>query len=129
MALTLEDRVLLQDLMGRYCLMVDAADEGWADLFVEDGVLDGIYPEPLIGREALRVVPRNAREGSGGFWRHHLTSVAIDEAAGGARLRAYNLVTDWRDGGKLVMNARYNVEAVRTPEGWRLKRVYAALDR
>jgi hypothetical protein len=128
MAISTEDKVELTNIMGQYCLRVDAGDPTWADLFVEDGVLEGLYPEPIVGREALRAVPRSAVEAFGGLMRHHLTSIAIEESPEGARFRAYNLVTHWGDGGKLLMNARYDLQAVRTAAGWRLKHVYAEVD-
>lgn len=129
MTLTTEDRLELQNLMGHYCHLIDDGDPAWADLFTDDGVLDGVLPETVTGKEVLRHVPAGSMEHTGGFFRHHLGSLTIDPEEAGARLKGYNLVTDWRDGGKLVMFARYSIFAVRTVEGWRLKRVDVRVDR
>jgi hypothetical protein len=136
MALTAADRIAVKDLMGRYCLMVDAGDEAWVDLFLEDGVLDGVPASAtpgaprmkIAGREALRSMPRGSRENGGGFWRHHLTSAFIDEVHDGARFQGYSLVTDWRNGGKLLMSARYDAHAVPTSAGWRFKHIVLEID-
>jgi len=63
-----------------------------------------------------------------GFFRHHLGSVTIDPEGEGARVKGYNLVTDWSDGGKLILLARYSILAVRTGAGWRLSRVDVKVD-
>jgi ketosteroid isomerase-like protein len=130
MSLTAEDTLELQNILGRYCVLIDKGDAAWADLFTEDGVLAGIMPEPIVGREALRHVPGGAFEQTGGFFRHLVGSISIAPAGEGrATVSAYNLVTDWRDGGKIVMLARYHITAVRTADGWRLQHVDTQVDK
>lgn len=129
MGLTVEDRLELQNLMGHYCHLMDQADPAWADLFTEDGILDGILPQTAAGKDVLRHVPAGAKQHTGGFYRHLLGSVTIDGEGEGARIKGYNLVTDWRDGGKLIMLARYSIFAVRSADGWRLKRVDVQVDK
>jgi|KBSSwiStaDraftv2_1062776.scaffolds.fasta_scaffold739501_2 hypothetical protein len=128
MPLTTDDRLDLQNLMGHYCQLMDEGDPRWADLFTHDGVLSGIFPEPVIGMDALRAVPAASMEQTKGFFRHHLGSVTIDPEGEGARVKGYNLVTDWSDGGKLILLARYSILAVRTGAGWRLSRVDVKVD-
>lgn len=128
MALTVEDRLDLQDMMGRYCHLMDDADPAWGDLFTDDGILDGVLPEPAVGKDVLRQVAAGAKLHTKGFYRHLLGSVSVEEENEGARIRGYNLVTDWSDGGKLVMLARYSIFAIRTDAGWRLKRVDVKVD-
>lgn len=128
MTLTVEDRLELQNLMGHYCHLMDEGDAAWADLFTDDGILDGILPETASGKDVLRHVPAGAKQATGGFFRHHLGSMTVDPEGDGARVRGYNLVTDWSDGGKLILLARYSIFAVRTEAGWRLKRVDVQVD-
>jgi len=130
MQLTADDMLELQNILGRYCVLMDQGDAAWADLFTEDGVLAGIMPEPVVGRAALRHVPGGALQHTGGFFRHLVGSIAIAPAGEGrATISAYNLVSDWRDGGKLVMLARYNISAIRTTDGWRLQHVDTQVDK
>lgn len=128
MNLTVEDRLDLQNIMGRYCHLMDESDPAWADLFTDDGVLEGIMPEAVVGKEALRQVPEGAKQATGGFFRHHLGSVTVDADGNGARIRGYNLVTDWSNGGKLILMARYSIFAVRSDNGWLLSRVDVKVD-
>ncbi|MGQ7932491.1 nuclear transport factor 2 family protein [Paraburkholderia sediminicola] len=126
MALSIEDKFELQDIMGRYCHLMDDGDAAWADLFTEDGILAGALPDPVIGRDALRKLPGQVMGRSDGFYRHLLGSVVIDDAGeNAAMVRVYNLVTDWREGGNLLRFSRASIDAVKTAEGWRLQRVQA----
>ena len=73
-------------------------EEGWAALWAEDGVFAGVMPEPVVGREALKAIPRGAFASSGGKLRHHVGSLNCDYDAGGKDVviaRYYNLVTNW----------------------------------
>jgi hypothetical protein len=123
MPLTTEDRLELHDLLGRYCHLIDSGDPAWADLYTEDGVFARM-PTPVIGRTALAKVPPEILSRSGGHYRHIIGSIFIEDLGDDSvTIHAYNLLTDWRDGGKLLRCANARMDAIRTPEGWRLTRV------
>lgn len=125
MPVSVEDFVAISDHMGRYCWAVDEGDaEGWAALWTDDGVFTGVSPEPIVGREALKDVPRNAYAGAGGKLRHLIGNLHCDYLDGRDTVRAryYNLVTSWIDGGRFSCIAIATVVLVRDSGGWLIKR-------
>ena len=47
MAISTDDYVAIQDLLGNYCWLVDEGDEsGWTALWTEDGTFIGFGPQP-----------------------------------------------------------------------------------
>ena len=126
MPVTTDDYVSISDFFGRYCWTVDSGDEeGWAALWAEDGVFAGVMPEPVVGREALKAIPRNAFAGSGGKLRHLVGSLHCDYESGGkdvAIARYYNLVTNWVQGGGFTCLATSTVRLLRHGDGWLIAR-------
>jgi len=110
-----EDLEEIRKLLARYCFAVDERDaDGWADLFTEDGVFNGILGEPLVGREALRQITSRVPEGV-----HHLTMNEVIEVQGdSATARAYVLVTT---GSPPIIagGGTYKDTLSRTADGWR----------
>jgi ketosteroid isomerase-like protein len=126
MPVSTDDYVSISDFLGRYCWLVDAGDEeGWAALWSEDGVFAGVMPEPVVGREALKGIPRGAYASSGGKLRHHVGSLNCDYEAGSkdvAIARYYNLVTNWVNGGAFTCNAASTVRLLRHGDSWLITR-------
>jgi uncharacterized protein (TIGR02246 family) len=86
--LTVEDQLAIQQLTARYNHAVDSGDGvGYADTFVDDGVLDA-GELVLEGRTALEqfasAFPTSVRSP-----RHIVTGLLIEGSGGGAVTRAY----------------------------------------
>lgn len=126
MAISTDDHVAISDLLGRYCWLVDAGDEdAWAALWEEDAVFTGISPEPLVGRDALKQVPRDVKAMSDGKMRHLIGNLHCDYADASRNevvARYYNFVTMWVQGGAPVCLAKSSLLLVRTGEGWLIRR-------
>ena len=126
MPVTTDDYVSISDFLGRYCWLVDAGDEeGWAALWAEDGVFAGVTPEPVVGREALKGIPRSAFASSGGKLRHHVSSLTCEYEAGSNDVvisRYYNLVTNWMNGGAFTCDAASTVRLLRHGDSWLIER-------
>jgi bifunctional aromatase (cyclase/dehydratase) len=123
---SIADHVAISDLLGRYCWHVDNGHaEEWADLWTEDGVYSGSKPEPVVGREALKAVPRGSFEGSnGGKTRHLIANLYCDYIDNNDVIRAryYNFVSNWETQGRCVVMALCEVILVRGDSGWKIKR-------
>lgn len=129
MPVSTEDYVAISDHLARYCWMVDDGDEeGWIALWTEDGVFAGLTPEPIAGREALRGVVRMAQANGPGKTRHMVANLMCDYRDGRDRVLAsyYNYVTNWAQGGRMVVMALSKVQLERSgPEndgGWLIRR-------
>ncbi len=126
MPVSTDDYVSVSDFLGRYCWRVDEGDEeGWAALWTEDGVFAGVMPEPVVGREALKMIPRGAYASSGGKLRHHVGSLNCDYADGNKDVvigRYYNLVTNWMQGGAFTCFASSTVRLLRNGDSWLIER-------
>ena len=92
MALTLEDRLAVQDLMVRYArgIDVDCTEEEWVDLFTENAVMTSPYSGVHEGVEGVkqfrnRFVPRRGQIQI----RHVITNFLIDGEGDRATLKAY----------------------------------------
>lgn len=118
---SVEDRLDAHDLLARYCLLLDEGDEqGWLDLWEEDGVFVGTRPEPVRGHDALRSAP--AKSLAGGI-RHYLTNISCEH--GDTRddmiVRGYNLVICWLNEPRLFANAVVRYHLVRHGDGWKIR--------
>ncbi len=117
------DRTQIAELFARYCHSVDHGDaDGWAALFTSDGSFEVVGAMRFVGHDQLRAMPGIVTEHGGGKWRHQITNIITEMApdADIAQVRAYGLVTDWRDGGKLVTFADYEVALRRIDGQWRI---------
>ena len=126
MPVSTDDYVSISDFFGRYCWSVDEGDEeGWAALWAEDGVFAGVLAEPVVGREALKAVPRNAYAASKGAMRHLVGSLTCDYDGAGKDVviaRYYNLVSNWLQGGALTCLAASTVRLDRNGDSWLIGR-------
>jgi hypothetical protein len=126
MPVSTDDYVSISDFLGRYCWLVDSNEEdAWSALWLEDGVFTGVAPEPLVGREALKSVPRNQFKVSEGKIRHFVGNLCCDYVDGDrdeVLARYYNNVSMWKAGGSFVCLALCNVLLVRKGSGWMIRR-------
>jgi len=126
MPVSTDDYVSISDFLGRYCWLVDSGDgDAWSALWTEDAVFAGITPEPIVGREALKAVPRGAFAALNGTARHHFTSLWCEyegESRNVVIARYYNLVTNWVKGGAFSGTADSTVRLVRDGDSWLLSR-------
>jgi hypothetical protein len=123
-------RLDILDLFARYCHAVDHNDaDGWASLFMQQGVFEVVGILRLEGHDQLRTMPGVVNQQGGGKWRHQITNVVINDGGGpdAACVRAYGLVTDWRDGGKPVSFTDYEIKLRRLKCGWRIQTLVAHL--
>jgi ketosteroid isomerase-like protein len=121
-------RLDIFDLISRYCYAVDHDDaDGWASLFTMEGVFEVPGIMRLEGRDQLRTMPGIVKQQGDGKWRHQVTNILIDDGAepDTALVRAYGLVTDWREGGKPVSFTDYKIKLRRLECGWRIQTLVA----
>jgi hypothetical protein len=125
MPVSTEDYVEINDRLGRYCWMLDNADEdGWIGLWREDGTLVGLGPQPIVGREALRHVPRKFGEYAGRR-RHLACNLFCDygESRNAIDAKFYNFVSGWSDaGGEASLFAICEASFVREGGQWLIAR-------
>lgn len=125
MPISTEDYAAISDHLGRYCFAVDSGDEeGWVSLFTDDGVVTGITPEPVVGREALKDVPRQQWTYAGGKMRHLFGNLNCEYQGDEDTVVAnyYNSVSSYMDGGRLTLMAICKMLLIRSGKGWLIKR-------
>ena len=121
MSLTDADRTEIQELYGRYGILIDAGDaDGWADCFTADGSMAVTgTPIDLAGREQLAEFARNHHASEHGASRHHITSTSVSASGGGATGRSYALVAN---GGQVLAGMTYDDELVKDGDSWRFSK-------
>ena len=125
----LSDRQEIVDVITRYTRAIDT--RSWADLdqvFTEDAILD--YSAVGGPADVLDVAKPWVEKGLGGFLRyqHVIGQVAIDLDGDSAKATAYftnPMVAPTPDGGEALVEVGgyYHHELVRTPDGWRSRRM------
>jgi hypothetical protein len=126
-----EDYAALLNLMGTYQHLVDSGDEdGWADLFTEDGAFLGMPedagpPDSFRGREGLKKVPRITFGNFGGKFRHNLCSFGAvygdtrDEAF--AQYYIVGTISTPAEGAKILIQVDVRTHLVRIGGEWKIK--------
>jgi hypothetical protein len=120
-ALSIEDRLAIQDVFSRYCFLWDG-NEGaeWAALFTPDGTCE-VPGIKLEGTEQLKGMPAMGAQHGGGKFRHMITNVLAEPSgADEVQAKGYGLMTDWRDGGKFVMHALYRAKMRKVSGDWKI---------
>jgi len=120
------DFVAIENLLGKYQWLVDEADcDGWAALFMEDGVFDSAFTGQYRGHARLREVPAATRDMFQNKMRHQMGSLQMEYGADSDEVfvRYYNLVTTWMrdEGAKFFCMALYSTHLVRTGGEWKIK--------
>ncbi|EST36213.1 nuclear transport factor 2 family protein [Streptomyces roseochromogenus] len=119
MALTLEDRFAITELISMHGHLVDDGQLDRLDeLFTPDVVYDltEFGQDPLVGVAAIREAALTL--GAGNPVAHHVTNVVVLESADGrarARSKGLGVMADGSCG-----SATYDDTLVRTPDGWRI---------
>ncbi|MGR3624465.1 nuclear transport factor 2 family protein [Pseudophaeobacter sp.] len=124
MALTTEDKIEIQDLMGRFALAVDVnGPEAMRDLFVDDAQF--IVEEMGIHLEGLDTIVEWITENAAAFppgLIHVQSNFVIDVNGDTAELRCISQAIQNHDGEiKHFVVGRYFETLVKTAQGWRLK--------
>lgn len=125
----LEDIEEISKLKARYCNYVDGGwdrpthdYDGVASIFTEDGVWEAIPTIRAETREGIREYFRKAQDISLAF--HRITNPIIEVDGDQATGNWHVLVALTHPNGKAVwIGGIYNDEFVRTPEGWKFKKL------
>ena len=126
--MSVEDRLAISDLFVRYTTALDAGDvDTVVDCFTGDASLESPVIGVIAGSAAIRAFAGRfaALRASGTQFRHMITNIAAEIAAGGDRARAtaYLLVLITRDGqSRRLPPGRYECEMVKQGDTWRFTR-------
>jgi SnoaL-like domain len=121
-----DDYVAISDLIGQYCWHVDRGEEDeWAGLWTEAGVFAGPMSDDVIGRDALKLIPRNVKLNPSGSMRHLSGSLSCTYISDDVvQARYYNLVTVWSDDkGELMVMTESVATVVRCEDRWLFQRI------
>lgn len=140
--MSIEEKLAIHEMIARYSYTYDSKDaEGFAQVFVEDGVFEIFVPGKtspsvrLQSREEIRQwVARRLKERIGRFTsRHHQSGIVFDElTSDSARTRTMVLVThqDITEAAPRPTDSGvYHDQWRKTHEGWRLAHRAAHVDR
>ncbi len=124
MSITTEDRMEIQDLMGRFALAVDVnGPEAMRDLFVEDGRF--IVDELQIELEGIDNIIHWIKGSTDAFppgLTHIQSNFVIDGDGDQAQLSCVSqAIQSLDDEIRHFVVGRYYEKLVKTPSGWRLK--------
>jgi 3-phenylpropionate/cinnamic acid dioxygenase small subunit len=120
MSLSIEDRLLLHELVARLDHAVDAQDwDSYLAVFAEDATLDPGFAPAVSGLPAIRAFLQASEGGTRG--KRHVASNLVTEGSGTeARVRSYLTVIEREDLPKVVATAVIEDQLVKRPEGWRV---------
>ncbi len=126
MRITVEDRLELHELPGRYGDTIDDRDwDGLDRIFTDDGVFDltDLGIPLLVGLpEIKRFMDEDAQHPK----THTMTNIYVDDTPAGVKLN-FRIVALQRGG--LAGTASYYDDVVKTPSGWRVKHRVVTLRR
>lgn len=131
-ALSVQDRLMVEDLFIRYTCALDAGDvETLVACFAEDGSLESPAVGKYAGRTAIRQFARRFAEfrARGSQLRHVISNLrtTVDGDRGSAQ--CYLLVYLTRDGSsRLLAPGTYDCELVRVDGQWRFQRRIVTMD-
>lgn len=124
MPLSAEDRLEIQDLMGRFALATDVhGPHAMGDLFVEDGrfVIDAMQLD-VQGRDNIINWIKGAADSFPEKHIHVLSNFVIDGDGDEAKLSCVSQAIQINDGKIDYFGiGYYDEKLVKTPSGWRLK--------
>jgi hypothetical protein len=128
MTLSIEDRMELHELAGRYGDIID--DRDWPALdtvFTPDAVFEVVGLTIMRG---LADIKRFMIEEGRHPLAHLITNIHVEEGTGGVRLLSRGIFPiSSRDGGSghRVFHGSYYDDVVKTPDGWRVRnRIFSA---
>ena len=123
--LSVEDRLLLHELPGRYGDAVD--DRNWSamdSIFCVDAVFE---VRGLVTLNGLAEIKRYMDEDGQHPLAHLMCNIYIDDSAGDGRVRQYFRIvapvprSDKHSNGYPMHFGSYYDELIKTPQGWRVK--------
>lgn len=119
------DRLEIQDLYGRYAVVVDGGDAAaWAECFTDDARFEvaGDDGAVAVGREQIQAFAQAHIDSPRGAVLHHITTLSVSAAEPGAVGNAYAMEVL---GVRPISSVRYDDELVKDGDGrWRFaKRV------
>ncbi|MFS8115365.1 nuclear transport factor 2 family protein [Rhizobium jaguaris] len=131
-ALSVEDRLAINDLFIRYATSMDNGDvEGVVGCYTEDAVLLGSATGDHRGHQAIRAfATRYANfHASGAQLRHFITNIIVTPEEGGAKVTAYLLTGYTQDGQhERLRPGHYICHVVKTDGEWLFKSRFVAQD-
>jgi ketosteroid isomerase-like protein len=123
-----EDHSQIFNLMGRYQHLVDDGDEdGWADLYTEDGAFLGVSDndDDHRGREGLRKVVRMNMANGGGRFRHNICSFSAEYGASSdevhARYYMIGTISPQGQAARVALQVDVRTHLVRLGGEWKIK--------
>lgn len=126
--LSLEDRLDIQDLFARYCLLVDQrkVDE-WTALFTPDAVFDVPGLARMAGSDQVRQIAQMVASKGEGLWRHQITNLLAEpgNSPDVAHVTMYSLVTDWHGAGAVSTFMDYSGRLRKIAGQWRIVELVA----
>ena len=120
MSLSAEDQLAIMDLSARYTHASDAHQaEAFADLFTDDGVIEGGPGGPAAGRDAIVAFAQGVNTNMPTVT-HYVSNLSINGEGAAAKMTSYlNLMDKGDEGAKTVFMARYEDELVKTDGSWK----------
>lgn len=118
MALSLQDRLTLHELIARLDHAVDAQDwDSYLALFAEEALMDPGFAPPVSGHPAIRGFLKASEGGTQGK-RHVASNVVIDGDDTEAIARSYLTVIERNDIPKIVATARIEDHFIKRQGSW-----------
>jgi ketosteroid isomerase-like protein len=121
----IEDRFALQDVVNDYCASIDSLTDvaGVANCFTEDAVFDltGLGLAVFNGRDAIYNFFEDALDAVT-HHAHYATNFTVDNIDS-EKATGHNYIIGLglgKNGSNIVVNARYDLEFERTPDGWKI---------
>ena len=140
--MSVEEKLAIHEMIAQYSYTYDSKDaEGFAQVFVEDGVFEIFVPGKtspsvrLQSREEIREwVARRLQQRTGRFTsRHYQSGILFDELTSDSALTRTMVLVTHQDvteaAPRPTASGLYHDEWRKTHEGWRLARRAAHLDR
>jgi len=124
MTLTTQDRLEIQDLMGRFTLAVDVkGPDAMVDVFTSDArFMVAAFELDITGRDNLIQWMKESADGFPPGLHHVLTNFVIEGEGETARLQCVSQAIQSHEGEiKHFAIGRYDETLVKTDLGWRLK--------
>jgi ketosteroid isomerase-like protein len=123
---TLADRIEIRDVLTRYCHGIDRGDwEMYRSVFTDDAVIDYTSAgAPCLPRDEM-VDLLSGTFATFPFTHHHITNVEVHLDGDTARVLAdfYNPMQIPGVDGRSTCGGYYHHDMVRTPDGWRSRRL------
>jgi len=121
-ALSIEEIIAVQNVAVRMYHAGDGENaRGYADLYSEDGTLDGPFGK-AEGRDAVFAwMDDYVSQGHEAGVRHFITNMLVEDHAEGARLRCYVMKMNVAEGPSFIGTGDLDILMVREGSDWKIK--------